>query len=405
MKRTFAFLFCLALASGLWAQTRGTGNIIGIVTDEEGNVLPGVVVTLTGPTIQPIPVTTNAEGKFRFMSLFPGNEYAIKLELQGFKTKTETGVIVNINLNTDLKLKMEVGKLEEQVTVVAATPVVQAKKVQVTHTVNYDQLQSLPGSRDPWFILQMTPAVFVDRENLAGVESGQMAAFMHGGTTWNDWTMDGVQTTDLASISAPGYYDFDAFEEMNVSTGQLDVENRRLGVIVNLVSRRGGNKTSVAGRFYLTDQKFQGKISAEELAEIGVPGYNRVNEIKDYGINIGGPVLKDRIWWWGAYGVQNIKSFVPAGKDDTDLTNYNLKLNFQIIPNNRAEAQLQAGKKEKFGRSSSYSFPSGYNQYGTGRFGNPTWKFIDEHMFGDDMFATFRFGLTKGGFKLLPGND
>ena len=405
MKRVLTLLFCLTLAAGLSAQTRGTGNILGLVTDTENNPLPGVAVTLSGATIQPIPAITNAEGRFRFMSLFPANDYVLKLELQGFKIRTETGVIVNINLNTDLKLVLEQGKLEEQITVVATTPVVQAKKVQVTHTVNYDQLQSLPGSRDPWFILQMTPAVFVDRENLAGAESGQMAAFMMGGTTWNDWTMDGVQTTDLASNSAPGYYDFDAFEEMNISTGQLDVENRRLGVVVNLVSRRGGNKTSVAGRFYLTDKQFQSTISPEELAKINVPGYNRVNEIKDYGINIGGPIWKDKIWWWGAYGVQNIKTFVPAGKDDTDLTNYNLKLNFQLIPNNRAEAQLQAGKKEKFGRSASYYFPSGYNQYGTGRFGNPTWKFIDEHMFGDDMFATFRFGLTKGGFRLIPAND
>jgi len=249
MKRILTVFFCLILASGLIAQTRGTGNIIGLVLDEEGNALPGVAITLTGPTIQPIPATTNAEGKFRFMSLFPGNEYAIKLELQGFKTKTETGVIVNINLNTDLKLVLEQGKLEEQITVVATTPVVQAKKVQVTHTVNYDQLQSLPGSRDPWSVLQMAPAIFVDRENMAGAESGQMAAFMMGGTTWNDWMSDGIQTTDLASNSAPGYFDFDAFEEMNISTGQLDVENRRLGVVVNLVSRRGGNKTSVAGRF------------------------------------------------------------------------------------------------------------------------------------------------------------
>ena len=404
MKKISIVLFCLLIPIAVMAQER-TGNIYGTVVDSDGNPLPGVVLTLTGATIRPMTTTSNPEGKYRFLSLHPDNAYVLKAELQGFKTKIETGVIVNINADSDIKIVMGQGALEEQVTVIATTPIVQAKKVQITHTVNYDQLQSLPGSRDPWFILQMTPAVFVDRENMAGSESGQMAAFMMGGTTWNDWTMDGVQTTDLASFSAPGYYDFDAFEEMNISTGQLDVENRRLGVVVNLVSRRGENKTSIAGRFYLTDQQFQGKISAEELVKINVPGYNRVNEIKDYGINIGGPVIKDRVWWWGAYGVQNIKAFVPSGKDDSDLTNYNIKLNFQIIPQNRAEVQLQAGKKEKFGRSSSYSFPSGYNQYGTGRFGNPTWKVIDEHMFGDNMFATFRFGLTKGGFKLIPAND
>jgi hypothetical protein len=301
---------------------------------------------------------------------------------------------------------MEIGKIEEQVTVVARTPVVQSKKIQVTHTVNYEQLQGLPSSRDPWFVLQMTPSIFVDRENMAGSESGQMAAFMARGTTSNEWTTDGIQTTDLSSASAPGYYDFDSFEEMNVSIGQLDVEHRAPGVVVNLVTRRGGSKTSLAGRFYLTDKNFQGVISPEELVKINVPGYNKVNEIKDIGFNIGGPIVKDRVWWWGSYGTQNILTFVATGnKDDTYLTNLGFKLNFQLVPENRAEISLTGGKKEKFGRSSTFAFPSGYNQYGTGRFGNPAIAIRDEHMFGDSLFVSARYGFTGGGFKLIPGNN
>jgi len=197
-------LMVLAFTCALAAQGR-TGNINGLVLDEQGNPLPGVSVTLSGMTIQPIPTMTNAEGKFRFLSLFPATDYSIKLELAGFKSKTETGIIININKNADVTFTMEVGKIEEQVTVVARTPVVQSKKIQVTHTVNYEQLQGLPSSRDPWFVLQMTPSIFVDRENMAGSESGQMAAFMARGTTSNEWTTDGIQTTDISSASAPGY--------------------------------------------------------------------------------------------------------------------------------------------------------------------------------------------------------
>ncbi len=80
----------------------------------------------------------------------------------------QTGIIVNINATADLKLAMEIGKLEEQVTVVAQTPVVQAKKTQVQSNINYEMLQSLPSARDPWVMLQLTPSVFIDRENIGG---------------------------------------------------------------------------------------------------------------------------------------------------------------------------------------------------------------------------------------------
>ena len=91
MKRVLTVLFCLTLVCGLSAQTRGTGNIIGIVTDDGGIPLPGVTVTLSGKTIQPIAAVTNNEGKFRFMSLYPANDYALKRELQGFKTRLRRG--------------------------------------------------------------------------------------------------------------------------------------------------------------------------------------------------------------------------------------------------------------------------------------------------------------------------
>ncbi len=135
-------------------------------------------MTLTGATIAPMSTTTNEEGKFRFLSLFPGNDYVVKAELQGFKTRTETGIIVNVARTADITVVMEQGALEEQVTVVAQTPVVQTKKTQITHTVNYEMLQGLPSARDPWVVLQMAPAIQMDRENIGGVDSGQQSSFV-----------------------------------------------------------------------------------------------------------------------------------------------------------------------------------------------------------------------------------
>ena len=252
---------------------------------------------------------------------------------------------------------------------------VQPKKLSATTTVNYEQLQSLPSARDPWVILQLTPGLFIDRENIGGNESGQQSSFVNKGSTTQEWTLDGVKITDMSSGGSPGYYDFDAFEEMNVSTGSLDVATRSPGTVVNIVTRRGGNKTSLAGRFYLTDGQFQGKLSAEKIKEIGVVGYNRIREVRDFGFNIGGPILKDKIWWWGSYAVSDVKTVVATGtNDDSYLQNMDIKANFQLIPENRAEVYVQAGGKVKYGRSSSLSFPSGWNQYGKFHFGSPIIK-------------------------------
>ena len=405
--RKFLIVLCAVflISTALAAQER-TGNINGIVVDKDGLPLPGVNVTLTGKTIAAISQQSNAEGRFRFLSLFPANDYVLKAELQGFKTKIEQGVIINVGKNADIRLVMEQGQLEEQVTVVAQTPIVQAKKTQITHTVNYDMLQSLPSARDPWVVLQMTPAIQTDRENVGGAESGVQSAWATKGSTMQEWTVDGVQITDLTSGGSPQYYDFDMFEEMNVSTGMLDVEHRDPGVVINLVTRRGGNRTSLGGRFYYTNEKFQKSIDAATLAKYKIPGYNRVVDIKDFGFNAGGPIWKDKIWWWVSYGINQINTFTMLNvAQPITLNNYVGKINFQLIPENRAEIFYQAADKKRYGRDSSTRHPPGWDQKSNYYFGNPMIKLQDEHMFGDTMFVSIRYGYSNGGFGLWPSED
>jgi len=405
MKRLFVVLCCLAIPFVAMAQQR-TGNIFGTVVDAERNPIPGVSVTLTGKTIAPISTTTNAEGKFRFLSLFPGSDYVIKSELKGFKTRTETGVIVNVAKNADITVVMELGSLEEQVTVVAKTPIVDTKKTQITHTVSYEMLQELPSARDPWVVLQMQPAIQMDRENVGGVESGQQSGFVARGSAANEWTIDGMQITDRSSGGSPTYYDFDSFEEMNISTGTLDVEHRDPGVVINMVTRRGGNKTSLGGRFYWTNSEWQKKVPQATLDSLGLTGYNRANDIKDFGFNAGGPILKDKAWWWLSYGIQQVKTYNQLNvADDTYLNNYGGKLNFQIIPSNRLEILYDLNDKVKFGRSSSEYFPPGWRQGSKGYFGAPILKIQDEQMVGNNLFFSVRGGTSNGGFGMKPEND
>lgn len=405
MKRLFVVLCCLLIPLAAMAQQR-TGNIYGTVVDTDNNPLPGVSVTLTGETIAPMMTTTNEEGRFRFLSLFPANDYVVKAELQGFKTKIATGIIVNVAKNADIAVVLEQGTLEEQVTVIAQTPVVDTKKTQITHTVSYEMLQSLPSARDPWVVLQMTPSIQMDRENIGGVESGQQSSFYSRASDTQEWTVDGMQITDLSSGGTPGYFDFDSLEEMNISTGTLDVEHRDPGIVVNMVTRRGGNKVSLGGRFYWTNEKFQSTISQDKLDELNLVGYNRANDIKDFGFNAGGPIVKDKAWWWISYGINQVKTYNAVNvADDSYLNNYNGKLNLQIIPSNRLEFLYQLGDKTKYGRSSSETFLPGWRQGSKAYFGNPTVKIQDEQMIGDNLFLSVRAGTSNGGFGMRPESD
>ncbi|MFO7867478.1 MAG: carboxypeptidase regulatory-like domain-containing protein [Candidatus Aminicenantes bacterium] len=405
MKKLVGVLCVLLLTFPLAAQQR-TGNIYGNVVDEDGNPLPGVEVTLTGSLTAATTAITNQEGNFRFLSLAPGRDYVIVVELEGFRTATRERITVNVGANTEMTIQMRMGTVEEEVTVTATTPVVETKSTTVGENVDREVLQSLPTSRDPWVILQQAAGVMVDRENIGGSESGQMAAFTSKGGGQEMWSMDGASIQDPASISSSTYFDFDAFEEMNIQSGGADVTAATAGVQINLVTRRGGNKINLGGRFYLTDQTFQDENLTDELREEGVIGTNVIRNIKDYGLNVGGPMFKDKVWWWLSYGSQDVKTNnIYGNRDDTLLTNYAAKLNFQLLPENRFEAFTHIGGKDKFGRSSSYSFPQGYNQFGAYYFGTPIVKFQDEHMFGDSMFVSLKYVWTGGGFNMYPAAD
>jgi hypothetical protein len=397
------------------AQMR-TGNIYGKVSDEEGNPLPGVTVTLSGSVTAPLRALTSATGVYRFLSLPPAKDYIIKAELAGFKTEIRQGIIVAVGVNVEMNLTLAVGKLEEEVTVTAISPVVDTKKTAVGLTVTQEALQSLPTARDPWVILQMAPSVVIDRENVGGAESGQQSTYVARGSPGygnNVWALDGIVITDPAAIGAsPTYFDFDAFEEMQIVVGGADVSIQTGAVGLNLVTHRGSNKVSLAGRFYVTDERFQAKnadVVAEKKAEERSPyfvGLNQINNNKDFGFSMGGPLVKDKAWLWGSYGAQDLKTLTVYGKgDDTLLTNYVAKLNIQIVPQNRFEAFYHIGGKQKWGRSSIASNPEGLYQQSRYHFGSPIFKLQDEHTFGSNLFISLKYAFTDAGFSLTPMVD
>jgi hypothetical protein len=417
MKKFLVVLSLLLLAVTVSAQVR-TGNVYGKVSDTEGNPLPGVSVTLRGSQMAPMTTVTGETGIYRFVSVGPRSDYEISAELTGFKKETRTGIIVTVGSNVEINLTMEVGTLEEQVTVVAQTPVVDVKKTTVGQNVDKEAMQSLPTARDPWVVMQLAPSIMIDRENVGGNESGQQSGFVAKGDATggmgrnqganNIWSVDGIDITDPAALGGSAlYYDFDMFEELNVTTGgAADVTVQTGGVALNMVTRRGGNRMTLAGRFYLTDNFFQSNNLTADLIAQGVAHTNKIQQIKDFGFNAGGPIIKDKLWWWGAYGVQDIFVYTITGNADKSLlNNYNFKLNAQLLANNRFEALVTSGAKEKFGRNSSLAKPEGDHQTGLYHWGSPILKLQDEHVFGNNMYVSLKYSFNDAGFGWRPIPD
>jgi hypothetical protein len=417
MKKFLVVLSLLLLAVTVSAQVR-TGNIYGKITDTEGNALPGVSVSLRGSQMAAMTTVTGETGIYRFVSVGPRSDYEVTAELTGFKKETRTGIIVTVGSNVEINLTLEVGTIEEQVTVVAQTPVVDVKKTTVGQNIDKEAMQSLPTARDPWVVMQLAPSIMLDRENVGGNESGQQSGFVAKGDATggmgrnqganNIWSVDGIDITDPAALGGSAlYYDFDMFEELNVTTGgAADVTVQTGGIALNMVTRRGGNRMSLAGRFYLTDNYFQSDNLTPELIAQGVLRTNKIEQIKDFGFNAGGPIIKDKLWWWGAYGVQDIFVYTITGnKDQSLLNNYNIKFNAQILANNRFEALVTSGAKEKLGRNSSLAKPEGDHQRGKYHWGSPIIKLQDEHVFGNNLYLSLKYSFNDAGFGWRPMTD
>src|SRR4029079_19760386 len=141
-------LLVLGASTG-WAQSQ-TGEIFGKVTDTSSAVLPGVTVTLTGPSLLPPQTATTSEAvPFQFPRLNVGT-YTVKFELPGFKTVVKQDIQVTVDFSANVSTQLGVSAVQETVTVTGDSPIVDTKQVGTKQTFTLEQLQSIPSARDPW---------------------------------------------------------------------------------------------------------------------------------------------------------------------------------------------------------------------------------------------------------------
>jgi hypothetical protein len=401
------------------AQIAG-GNIYGTVVDQQGGVLPGVDVTLTAVSIggQPRSTVTDSQGQFRFLNLDPGT-YKVTTNLSGF-AKMERDVIVTTAVNTNISFPMSVQALQETVNVTAETPVVDTKKVGTLTTLTQEELQSTPQSKDPWAMLKTVPGVTVDRVNVGGNESGQQSGFIGKGSLFSDtmWNLDGVVITDTTSGGASSmYFDFDAFDQVAVNTGGNDLKVQTGGIGINFVTRRGTNRFKGYARYTFDNDSLESSNLPEVLAGdprlLGADKANHTDAIKDWGFDIGGPIIKDRLWFWGSYGKNDIKIVrLNQTFDQTILKNTNAKINWSATKKDEVSFFYFNGAKEKFGRSpgqagtedDSFLWNQGnfYPESGVLHPLHGLWKWEDNHSFGPNLFVSGKYAWFGWGYGFAP---
>jgi hypothetical protein len=382
-----------------------TGRIDAAVTDSTGAVIPGVTVDIAGP--QKATNVTDSKGEAHFLNLAPG-AYTVNAKLQGFGDYTNKNVPVTIGNSTPLPIKLGVAGVTQQVEVTAEAPVLDNKKTGTSTNISAEELQEVPSSRDPWVVLQTVPGVVTDRVNVGGAESGQQSGYVAKGASGgeNTWNMDGVAITDMAALgSTSTYFDFDMFAEMNVSTGGADLKAATPGVQMNMVLKSGSNTPHGSARAYFENHNMQSNNLPADLtttlgALTGGKG-NRTNQYYDTGGNVGGPILKDHAWAWGAIGDTDVRLITLRNTPDkTQLKDYSFKTTGQVTKDLRANFTYYRGAKLKFGRNAGPFNPPET----TVDQGGPTQVYKGEAnlVVGRNLFLTGNVSHVAGGFFLTP---
>jgi hypothetical protein len=302
------------------AHAQAIGSIFGKVTDESGGVLPGVTVTVSGSALQqPLSAVTSANGTYQFPSV-PVGTFTVTFELASFKKAQRPNIVITTGFNAGVDQKMEIGNMTEEVTISAASPVVDTKKTTTSAVFTAEVLEKIPTARDPWQIINMTPGVQAGL-NVGGSSSGQQVGLNSRGTGANvQWNLEGGSITDLSSNSSPSYFNFDSFDQIQVTNGGGDVTVQSSGLSINLVTKSGSNVFKGSAVGFFSNDKTQGDNVSKELFDAGANGFlsgNPIKRITNYSFEYGGPIIKNKLWFWGAADNQDINvgvvNFFDAG--------------------------------------------------------------------------------------------
>jgi len=276
-----------------------TGKIGGTVKDDQGEPLPGVTVEASSPSLMGIQTSiTSDKGTFRFANLRPG-KYKVVFILDGFQRVERVNIPVKINTTVTLGVTMKLQTLEEEVTVIAESPTIDVKKSGMSTNFTKEDLENIPAGRYSFAdIVKQAPGMLSRSD-----EGGLRWSFGGSGFEGNVFYFDGVDQSS-PELGIPWINpNQDIFEEVEVSgIGTAAEYGLMTGAVINIITKSGGNKFSGSvsqyGQYDFT--------TGDNNPDSEVESFKRFYRI-DLSFSLGGPIVKDKLWFFGNYNIRRSK--------------------------------------------------------------------------------------------------
>ena len=328
-------VFCLVAmcASGLCLPVASYAQvaIAGVVKDTSGAVMPGATVEASSPALieRTRSVVSDGAGQYKIVDLSPGT-YEVVFTLAGFKTVRRSGVVLEGRFTAQVNAELQVGSVEESITVTAAAPTVDTVNNTTTFVASREVLDAIPTTDRN----TVSRALLIPGTTVTPFVLGQFNLTSHGSAV-SDFTIaiDGLRVNNLCgSGQYSGFYMNDAsVQELTYTTGSEAAEVQSSGIRVNSVPKDGGNKFS--GSFFL--QGRGSKLQSDNRSDaVKAAGFNIAGTVYNYQVNpsFGGPIMKDKVWFYYTYKYEDGKINVPSSKFPDGSTAYrNLMGNYSNV--------------------------------------------------------------------------
>jgi len=346
----------LLMPVSAWAQA-----LAGVVTDNSGAVLPGVTVEASSPALieKVRTATTDGSGRYRIESLQPGT-YSVTFTLPGFQTTKRENLVISGTGVITVDGQLSVGGVQETVTVTGETPVVDVASTKREVTLDNETMRALPAVRSYSYLLNTVPGM---TSNITDVNTGPVFAIfpVHGGRgVESRLTVEGMNISNPPGGNQPPNYtaDIGNAAEVTITTSGGLGESETAGVQMNIVPKQGGNRMS--GLFATSgfSKGMQSNNYTDELKAKGAGSPNPTYHVYDVGASVGGPIVKDRLWYyfsWRQQGSRRNILNVYYNQNAGDPNQWYYKPNFnqpayydRMYENYTPRITWQASTKNKF---------------------------------------------------------
>jgi outer membrane receptor protein involved in Fe transport len=338
----FGLVALAALGAGEAVAQTVTGTLFGNVVDANDLPLPGATVTIRSPQLiggAQVRVT-GSNGEYRFPALPPGT-YTVSFEMPGFQSFSREGIILGAGASVGVDAKLQVATIEETITVFGDSPMVDLKSAQIRQTATGALIENVPTGRTFVDVFNLMPGVVYGKYNVATTGTNSV----HGGTVRNNvFSIDGVNVNDPL-VAYPGTdVNLEVIEEIQITTAGMSAEfGGASGAVFNVITKSGGNDLHGQVNGYYRDKNLQWDNVTDELRNRGVTVGTRLRRASDWGASLGGPVVRDRLWYFLNYQrideSGTVINFPPVVSADQDA--YFGKATTQITRRNRFDGFYQ----------------------------------------------------------------